>query len=40
MSTIYMNLFKPPVSNFPYLDDPNDDLCDQLSADHDVSSID
>lgn len=28
---------KPPVSNFPYSDDPNEDLCDGFRADHDVS---
>lgn len=32
-----MNSMKTPVSNFPYSDDPNVDLCEAFHADHDVS---
>lgn len=32
----FMNSFKSPVSNLPYSDDPNADLCEAFRADHDV----
>lgn len=40
MNTSYrkylMKSLKPPVSNFPYSDDPDEDLCDAYRADHEV----
>lgn len=34
-----MEQAKPPVSNLPYSDDPNVDLCHASRADHDVNTV-
>lgn len=32
-----MNSFKPPASDFPYSDDPNEDLCEMFKSENEVS---
>lgn len=34
----FMEASKPPVTNFPYSEDPNEDLCKQIMSDKDVRS--